>query len=169
MSRQIDYRSSSPHSADEVYATMVDPDYLRARLEQIGGPDAGLLEHGSDAGGGAHYRLRHGLDAKDLPSIVRGVLPGNVTIERTERWTRQDGGRYLGDVQVAIPGTPASAAGGMRLRDVPEGGSELHVRADVTVSVPLVGGKIEGIIADQVRKLLAAETAFTGQWIASGR
>jgi hypothetical protein len=168
MSRQIDYRSTSPYSADEVYATMVDPEYLRTRLEQIGGPGAGLLEHTADVQG-AHYRLRHGLDAKDLPSVVRGVLPGDVTIERTERWTRQESGRYLGDVQVAIPGTPASAAGGMRLRDLPDGGSELNVRADVTVSVPLIGGKIEEIVADQVQRLLTAESAYTQQWLAGGR
>ena len=168
MSRQIDFRSTSAYPADEVYATMVDPDYLRARLQRLGGRGAGLLEHTADTGG-ARYRLRHGLDAKDLPSLVRGVLPGDITIERTERWTRQDSGRYLGDVQVDIPGTPASAAGGMRLRDAPAGGSELQVRADVIVSVPLIGGKIEGVVAEQVQNLLAAEVAFTQQWLAGGR
>ena len=165
MSRQIDFRSVSPHPADEVYATMVDPDYLRARLERIGGPGADLLEHSAD-GQGARYRLRLGLDAKDLPSVVRSVLPGNLTIERNERWTRQDGGRYLGDVDVTIPGAPASATGGMRLRDLPDGGSELNVRADVRVSVPLIGGKIEGVVGEQVQRLLAAETAFTDEWLA---
>ena len=128
MSRQIDYRSTSPHCADEVYATMVDPEFLRARLERIGGPGAGLLDHSAD-GGGARYLLRLGLDAKDLPSVVRSVLPGDVTIERNERWTR-------------------------------------HVRADVTVQVPLIGGKIEGVVGEQVQKLLAAETAFTAAWLA---
>ena len=168
MPRQIDFRSSSAYPADEVYAMMVDPDYLQARLQQIGGPDAELLEHVADVEG-AHYRLRHGLEADDLPPVVRGVLAGNVTIERTERWTRQESGRYLGDVQVAIPDAPASAAGGMRLRDTSDGGSELQVRADVTVDVPLIGGKIEGFVADQVQKLLHAESAFTQQWLAAGR
>jgi hypothetical protein len=165
MSRQIDFRSVSPHTADEVYATMVDPAYLRARLEQIGGPGAGLLEHTADVQG-ARYRLRLGLDAKDLPSMVRSVLPGNLTIERDERWTRQDSGRYVGDVDVTIPGAPASATGGMRLRDLPDGGSELNVRADVRVSVPLIGNKIEGVVGEQVQRLLAAETAFTEAWLA---
>ncbi|QYN36363.1 DUF2505 domain-containing protein [Pseudonocardia sp. DSM 110487] len=165
MSRQIDFRSVSPHPADEVYATMVDPDYLRARLERIGGPGANLLEHSADVQG-ARYRLRLGLDAKDLPAVVRSVLPGNLTIERNERWTRQDSGRYLGDVDVTIPGAPASATGGMRLRDLPEGGSELNVRADVRVSVPLIGGKIEGVVGEQVQRLLTAETAFTDEWLA---
>jgi hypothetical protein len=166
MPRQIDYRSTSPHAADEVYATMVDPDYLRARLERIGGPGAALLEHSADVEG-ARYRLRHGLDAKDLPSAVRSVLPGNLTIERNERWTRKDSGRYLADVDVTIVGAPASATGGMRLRDLPDGGSALDVRADVRVTVPLIGGKIEDVVGEQVQKLLAAETAFTQEWLAA--
>jgi uncharacterized protein DUF2505 len=165
MSRQIDFRSVSPHSADELYATMVDPDFLRARLERIGGPGAGLLEHSADVRG-ARYVLRLGLDAKDLPSVVRSVLPGDLTIERNERWSRQDSGRYLGNVDVTIPGAPASATGGMRLRDLPDGGSELNVRADVRVSVPLIGGKIEGVVGEQVQRLLAAESAFTRTWLA---
>jgi hypothetical protein len=164
MSRQIDFRSVSPHTADEVYATMVDPEYLRARLKRIGGPGADLLEHSVDVKG-ARYLLRLGLDAKDLPSMVRSVLPGDLTIERSERWTRQDSGRYLGDVEVTIAGTPASATGGMRLQGLPDGGSELRVRADVRVSVPLIGGKIEGVVGEQVQRLLAAETAFTQQWL----
>jgi hypothetical protein len=165
MSRQIDFRSVSPYTADEVYATMVDPAYLRARLERIGGPGAALLEHSADVQG-ARYRLRLGLDAGDLPSVVRSVMAGNVTIERDERWTRQDSGRYLGEVAVTIVNAPASATGGMRLRDLPDGGCELNVRADVRVSVPLIGGKIEGVVGEQVQRLLAAETAFTQTWLA---
>jgi hypothetical protein len=103
-----------------------------------------------------------------MPSVVRRVMPGEITIERSEQWAREDG-VYRGEVQVAIPGTPASAGGGMRLRDLSDGGSELHVRADVTVRVPLVGGKIEGIVGEQVQKLLAAESAFIRQWLAQDR
>jgi Protein of unknown function (DUF2505) len=168
MSQQIDYRSTSPHPADEIYATMVDPDFLQARLAAIGGPGAALLEHHAD-GEGARYRLRHGIDPKAVPSVVRSVMPSNITIERTERWTRRDGGHYLGDVDVAISGAPGSVAGGMRLRDVPDEGSELQVRVDVTVKVPLIGGKIEGVVVEQLRSLLDMESAFTQKWLAGER
>jgi hypothetical protein len=57
----------------------------------------------------------------------------------------------------------------MRLHDTDGGDSELLVRADVTVEVPLIGAKIEGVVAEQVEKLLAAETAFTLQWLAQRR
>ncbi len=146
---------------------MVDPDFLRARLKQLGGPGAALLDHTAD-GDGARYRLRHGLDAKDMPSVVRRVMPGDITIERSERWAREDG-VYRGEVQVAIPGTPASAAGGMRLRDLPDGGSELDVRVDVTVSVPLIGGKIEKLIASQFEAGTAKEHAVGVAWLTGAR
>jgi hypothetical protein len=42
----------------------------------------------------------------------------------------------------------------------------LNVRADVRVSVPLIGAKIEGVVGEQVQRLLAAETAFTQTWLA---
>ncbi|WP_219413320.1 DUF2505 domain-containing protein [Pseudonocardia nigra] len=165
MPRPIDYRSTSQYRADDVYATMVDPEYLRARLARLGGPRAELLEHSAYADG-ARYRLQHGLDAKDMPSTVRSMLPGDLTIERAESWVREESGRYAGEVQVTIHGTPASAVGGMRLHDADGGDSELLVHAEVTVKVPLIGGKIEGIVAEQVESLLAAETGFTLEWLA---
>lgn len=165
MPRQIDHRSRSPYPADQVFAVMVDADYLRARLAKLGGPGAELLEHSANATSG-RYRLRHGVDKQDLPPLVGGLVSGNLVIERTESLRREADGRYGGTVDVAIPGTPASAKGSIRITDTP-GGSELVVQADVTVAIPLLGGRIEAVIADQVKGLLVAETAFTLDWLAA--
>lgn len=164
MSRQIDYRSSSHHSADDVAAVMLDEEYLRARLTQLGGPGAKLLAHEATDPGG-QYTIRHGVDQAALPSVVSSLVSGNLVIQRTESLRREAPGRWAGDVDVAIPGTPASAVGSIRLHDTGSG-SELHVQADVTVKVPFLGGKIEAVIAEQVQQLLAAETAFTLEWLA---
>ncbi len=165
MARQIDYRSTSRFPADEVFAAMVDPEYLRERLERMGGPGAALLEHAAGPEG-ARYRLRHGLDNAVLPAMVQALVPGDLTIERTETLRRRGAGDYDGDVDVRILGTPVSASGGMRLRDT-GASSEFEVRAEVVVAVPLFGGRIEEMIAEQVRNLLAAETAFTQRWLES--
>jgi hypothetical protein len=163
MPRQIDFRSSLSSPADEVYAVMVDPEYLRARLRQIGGPGAALLEHTADAQG-ARYKLRHGLDKSVLPAIVQSLVSGDLTIERTETIRRRGPGDYAGDVDVQIPGTPVSARGRSELRNAPPG-SEFAVHAEVTVKVPLFGGGIEETVAGQVHQLLVAETAFTQSWL----
>jgi hypothetical protein len=163
MPQQIDFRSPLPFPAAEVYATMIDPDYLRARLQEIGGPGAALLEHSADAGG-ARYRLRHGLDTSMLPPLVQSLVPGDLVIERTESIRLRGPGDYAGEVDVQIPGTPVSARGRSELRDRPPR-SEFAVQAEVTVNVPFIGGRIEETVAGQVHQLLVAETAFTERWM----
>lgn len=167
MSRQSEYRATPQYSAEQVFTTMVDPDFLRERLAKIGGKDAALLEHTADADS-ARFRLRQGLDARDLPQIVRNLLSGDIVIERTETWTRFGPGDYRGGAQVEITGTPASAVGTMSLHDA-GAGSEFVVRTDVTVRVPIIGGTIEGMVAEQVKGLMGLETDFMIEHIAQPR
>ena len=56
----IDFRSTLAFPAEKVFATMVDEEYLRARLRELGGPGSELLEHQASPDG-ARYRLRQGL------------------------------------------------------------------------------------------------------------
>jgi len=95
---------------------------------------------------------------------VRSFLPADFVIIRLETWRRDGDGRYTGMADVDVPGTPADATGQMGLRDAGTG-SELRIRTDVTVRVPLLGGRIEGSVGQQILKLLASETAFTLDWM----
>lgn len=165
MARSIDYRSTLAFPAEKVFATMTDEEYLRARLRELGGPGSELLEHEATPES-ARYRLKQGLSEKDLPPIVGKVMQGDLAIQRTETLRKTGDDAYGGDVDVAISGVPASASGTMRLAGNGSG-SEFEVRADVEVKVPLFGGKIEEIVAGQVRRLLEAETAFTARWLES--
>jgi Protein of unknown function (DUF2505) len=167
MARSIDYRSTLAFPAEKVFATMTDEEYLRARLRELGGPGSDLLEYEASPEN-ARYRLRQGLSERDLPPVVGKVVGGDLHIERTETLRRSGTGSYDGDVDVRIAGVPASAGGTMKLADGASGdGSLFEVNADVAVNVPLIGGKIEEIVAAQVRRLLEAETAFTVQWLGS--
>ncbi|MBC8091705.1 MAG: DUF2505 domain-containing protein [Pseudonocardia sp.] len=163
MSRQIDYRSASQYPADDIAAVMLDKEYLEQRLITLGGPGAALKEHAA-VGDGGRYRIRHGVDQAALPPFVGSLVSGNLIIDRTESLRRTAPGQYAGDVDVRIPGTPATASGTLALRDT-GGGSELLIRATVVVKVPFLGGRIEAVIAEQVKQLLAAETAFTLDWL----
>jgi len=165
MARSIDYRSTLAFPAEKVFATMTDEEYLRARLRELGGPGSELLEHEATPES-ARYKLKQGLSEKDLPPIVGKVMQGDLAIFRTETLRKTGDDAYGGDVDVAISGVPASASGTMRLAGNGSG-SEFEVRADVEVKVPLFGGKIEEIVAGQVRRLLEAETAFTARWLES--
>ena len=167
MPRPIDHRSTLPHPAERTYTAMVDPEYLRARLARLGGKGAELLGHSAD-GDGVRYRLRQGLDRHLLPPLVQTLIQGDLMIERVETLRPDTIGGYRGDVDVRVPGTPVTAAGAVRLADV-EAGSELAVRAQVTVNVPFLGGKLETMIAEQVVTLLDVETGFTREWLEQHR
>jgi hypothetical protein len=165
MARSVDYRAFMAYPAEKVFATMTDEGYLRARLQELGGPGSALLEHQASPEG-ARYRLREGIAESDLPPIVGKVMSGALTLERTETLRRTGPGAYSGDVAVDIANAPASASGTMGLADG-EGGSVFVVHADVKVNVPFLGGTIEELVAGQVRRLLEAETAFTIRWLGS--
>jgi hypothetical protein len=164
MSRSIDYRCTYPTEVGRTFATLADPVYLRARLAAVGGPDSELLEHARD-GDGVRYRLRFALPNHVLPPIVQPLVGDRLVIERTES-LHPDGDGYRGDVAVAVPGAPVGAVGDMALR--PAGsGSEFAVHADVTVRVPLIGGRIEESIAGNIRQLLVLESEFTRERLAA--
>ena len=50
-----------------------------------------------------------------------------------------------------------------------ESGARLSFHADVAVRVPLVGGKLENFIGNQLIELLKAEQRFTTGWIDGDR
>jgi hypothetical protein len=67
-------------------------------------------------------------------------------------------------VKGSIPGAPAELSGTAVL--APAGaGSRLKFNATVEVRIPLVGGKVENFIGNQLVDLLIAEQRFTTEWL----
>lgn len=159
MPSRFEHRASFPAPVDTVYSTLVDEAFLSARLRDIGGKAAALLEHVT-SDDGATIRLRQGVDAQRLPGAVRSILSGDLVVEREERWRGHEStGR------ATISGVPAEIRSQGRL--VSRGdGTELVTSAEVKVSIPLIGGKIEKVVAEQVTKLLAAEAEYAEKWLA---
>jgi len=166
MPSRIEHQASLPAGAGAVYSVLVDPVFLADRLDAIGGADAALVDHGESPDGVA-FRLRQGLPAARLPSAVRSLLNGDLVVTRDETWRAEPAGGYRGTVRATIPGVPGEITGGMRLVDAGDCGSELVISAQVRVGIPFVGGKLEGLIAEQVGKLLAGEAEFTEKWLAN--
>lgn len=166
MPRPISHRASWAEPAATVYATLVDADFLAARLKELGGNDPALVEHHVDAAG-ARLRLRESVPVEFLPSAVRRFTGEDLVLDRTETWAPRAAGGYEGTVEVQVRGLPGSITGTQRLVD-DGGGARTEVDGTASVSVPFVGRKIEGVVAEQVVALLTAEDDFTRRWL-SGR
>jgi Protein of unknown function (DUF2505) len=166
MPRPIRYQSRYPLPAAKLYAVLVDRDYLRAKLDEVGGENAELVELTADPDG-ARITLRQGVSRDVIPGPIKRVLRGDLVIERTETWRRVDPGHYDGSVSARVKDAPGSIGGALSLVDT-DGGSSSEYRLDgsAKVDVPLLGGRIEALVANQVVTLIEREAQFTADWLA---
>lgn len=99
--------------------------------------------------------------ASGLPSFATKLVGDEIRIHQVEAWRTTD----RADVDVTIPGKPGEMRGTATLT---ESGGRTTERIDleVTVRLPLVGGKIEGLVADMLGKALDKEHETGVEWLA---
>jgi hypothetical protein len=92
------------------------------------------------------------LPAAGLPSFATKFVGSEINIVQREGWTSAE----YADLHVTIPGKPGQMVGSISL--VEDGGTTTEtVDVEITVNIPLVGGRIEKLIAEMLRKALRAE------------
>lgn len=95
-----------------------------------------------------------------VPSFAKKIVGDRITITQRETWTAPG----AATVAMAIPGKPGEITGTIRLSEA-GGVTTERVTLDVKVSMPLVGGKIEGLIVELLRKALAKENQVGREWL----
>ncbi|MFC3892234.1 DUF2505 domain-containing protein [Lentzea rhizosphaerae] len=160
MARRIEHHTTSPHSAEKVFGALVDETYLRDRLAEIGGTNAELVMF-TTTEVRTSYQLKQGVPAEHLPSMAKSLLGGDLVIQRIENWAA-----LAGTVEVTLGGVPGRLDGAFTITDNGSG-SKLTLTGEVKVSIPLMGGKLEKLIAEQVTVLLDKESEFTSEWLAN--
>ncbi len=108
--------------------------------------------------------MSQSIPAEHLPSIVSKVRSGDLVIKRTETWGHARRRSRRGHVHGRSPGCAGNDLGdpdpdGCRFR------SKVQVEGKADVRIPLIGGKIESAIADEVLRLIEKEQGFTQQWL----
>jgi hypothetical protein len=163
MASRIEHRAEFAHAVEDVLAAQSGETVLRARLERLGGKRATLQEH-TETAEGVHYRLVQGIAADKLPQAVRALHKGDLIVHREQTWAREGDG-YTGTATAHVNGVPGEISARTRLTGDGER-AVLDTRGEVRVRIPLVGGKLEDVIAQQVTKLLEREAEFTAKWLA---
>lgn len=103
-------------------------------------------------------------ETKGVPGFAKKVVGDETNIVQSETWATQQ----RGDVHVTIPGKPGVMSGTASLAEDSAGTTET-VSLEVKVSIPIVGGKLEGLIADMLSKALRAEHKVGRDWLAGKR
>ena len=136
----------------EVAAMLADPAFRAEVCDHLGMLRKTVTITGDAATGTLEVVLDQVQAADGVPSFARRFVGDEINIVQRERWSSP----AEGDIEVTIPGKPGDMSGTARLHE--SGGTTTEsVVMDIKVGIPLVGGKIEGLISDLLLKALRAE------------
>lgn len=154
MSTHVQTSHDNSGSVEEVFAILTSPEWPARKAAELR-DDSAVVERMEHPDGGVRLVV-----SRELPSGVPGFLdrflPADGRVVQTDEWGPPVGGERHGRWSVSIPGAPASLGGTMRLEPTANG-SRHAIEGDVTVRIPLIGGKAERFIGDMVVRLADKE------------
>jgi hypothetical protein len=148
--------------ADDVYAMLAEPAF-REQVCEAGGALSQTVQVTPSAGG-MTVLVDQTMPNDGIPSFATKFVGDQIKVEQKETWTSPTEAA----LEVTIPGKPGHMRGTITLV---ESGSETveTVVGDIKVSIPLVGGKLEGLIGDLLRSALRSEGKVGATWLAGQR
>jgi len=99
--------------------------------------------------------------ADGIPSFAKKFVGDSIHIRQHEEWSSATDAK----LEVSIPGKPGHLKGTITLRPVGDGTVET-VSGEIRVHIPIVGGKIEGLIGELLEHALVAEERVGTAWLA---
>jgi hypothetical protein len=139
-----------------------DPEYATTKYTDLGDVAFTVKNH-EPTDGGLNVTVDREV-AANLPDMAKKVLGETTKMEQTEVW-RADGDAFVGNM-VMKSSAPVAITATNTIK--PSGdGADWSVEFDIKASVPLIGGKIEKMVAEETKSNLAKEYAFNQNWLAN--
>ena len=137
-------------TVEQVYTMLSDPEFRDAvcAFQRFPRRDVTI----TPTAAGMDVKVDQHRPANEVPSFARKFVGDEINIVQTESWSSPT----QASLHVTIPGKPGEMTGTITLTESGVTTTET-VDVQVKVNIPLVGGKIEGLIADLLRKALLAE------------
>jgi hypothetical protein len=149
-------------SPDAVYEMLADPAFREAvtAAQDVVSATVSL----TPAGDGFSLVVDQVQRTAGLPSFAKKFAGDTTRAVQSEVWRDRLGG----SLAIDAPGKPASMAGTIRLEPHGAGTREV-VELEIKVKVPLVGGRLEGLLEEQVRSGMDAEHGVGTAWLEGHR
>ncbi|WP_141014032.1 DUF2505 domain-containing protein [Nocardioides sambongensis] len=151
MTKRLVHTMTYDAPVDAVAAMLADPSFREEVCRNQRATSYDVRVEGSH-GDPMRLRVEMTQPTDKVPSFAKKVVGSSTTIVLTETWPALD----RGELHIEIPGKPGAMAGTVVLEE--SGGVTTEtVTLDVTVRIPLVGGKIEDLLAQLMGSAMRAE------------
>ena len=158
MSKRLKHELTYDAPVDAVAAMLADPafreevcDYQRVISRKV---------TVTPSGDGMDVVIDMVQPARGIPGFAQKFVGDTINIVQSESWSSPT----QGDITITIPGKPGEMSGTAVLVASGSGTVET-VDLTVKVNIPLVGGKLEGLIAGLLEKALVAENTVGRDWL----
>ena len=150
MSRRLTHRMTYAAPLSDVVEMLADPRFREAVCEYQRVLSADVeIDRSGDA---MTVLVEQVQPASGIPSFAKKFVGDDIRIVQREDWSAPD----TAELHVTIPGKPGHMDGTITLVET-DGTTIETVDVEIRVNLPLVGGKIEGLVSDLLRKALVAE------------
>lgn len=158
------FKNTDPYAAsvDQMWAMLGDQDYWLKKYEALGAENVQFqtFESGADS---IKVKTVREVPA-DLPGFAKKVIGEKNVVTQSEDWSRSGDSAHC-DIHITVKGAPGATTGVMDIK--PAGsGVEWSADFDIKVSVPMVGGKLEGLMHKETSANFVEEKKFNDAWLA---
>ena len=148
--------------AAEVYAMLTDPAFRHKSCDAMGVLSADITVE--PEGEGARVVIDQVQPTSGIPSFAKKIAGESTRAIQTEEWT--DG--RSATMTVRTPGKPAEINGRLTLTETGSTTVETF-EGEAKAKVPLIGGKLEGLLADLFKTGMNKEHAAGVAWLKGER
>lgn len=143
-----------PASSDVVIKAFTDKDFHLKKVDALGSTGVELLDD-SDDPDHFYVKIRRQMPVEvDVPGALKKLVPSTATLVHKDAWSASS---KTGHIDIDISGVPVDLSAEVSLRDE---GDECVYRYEwnIKAKVPLVGGKLEKLLAEDMDQKIPKET-----------
>lgn len=160
---QFNDKHAFSKNADAVMRMYSDKEFFLRKYKESGFTDIKVLEHEKN---GDKFRIKCQYAMKTdvpVPGFAKKFLPDSSTVIQEDSW---DCKAKKGRLSIEMKGMPAKIACDMTLADAGNGSAN-SFKWDINVKIPLIGGKVEDLIATDIKAKSKKDHAITAKILES--
>lgn len=146
-----------PVSCEHVLSKFITAEFLQAKYEGQGATNIRLLDQ-SREGDTTRYTFTRDVPVQvKVPAFARSMVPKTITLIQTDSWNTTT---RSGRLDIEFKGMPVKLSCDMLLEDEPSG-THHTLDFDIHVNVPLIGGKLEKLLAEDLQLKFQHDTKIS--------